>query len=221
MLSACTNSRDSTASNVIKVRYLWKGLGLGWVPIKGFSPRGWPSTGTGAVVRTPSPTELRKYLDNTLGHRVGLLGCPAHGQELDLMVLMSPYQHSTFCDSMKHQYQHKPGAPQQGLAAAVPRPPKVQRALGCTATNQRQYTPRAGRSCACLHLTAQAIPVVFGTGGLKANNAAADGYFPPAFGRLQEEQRGRGRAGSAAMAAACRDLTALARGPCSSSGVAL
>lgn len=74
MLSACTNSRESTASNVIKVRYLRKGLGLGWIPIKGFSPRGWLNTGTGAVVRAPSPDRAQELFGQYSWAQGGIVG---------------------------------------------------------------------------------------------------------------------------------------------------
>lgn len=104
------------------------------------------------------------------------------------MLLMGSFQLSTFCDSMKWQYQHEPEAtgPGKAVAAAVPTTPKCKKPCAAI-TNQQERALRAGRSCARLHLTAQGTSVVFGTGGLKANNAAPDCYFPLAFGRLQKE----------------------------------
>lgn len=45
--------------------------------------------------------EFKKHLDSALSHRVGLLGCPVQGQELDLMILMGPLQLSVLYDSVK------------------------------------------------------------------------------------------------------------------------
>lgn len=35
-------------------------------------------------------------LDSALRHRLGLLGCPEQSHELDSVILMGPFQHSTF-----------------------------------------------------------------------------------------------------------------------------
>lgn len=40
--------------------------GLGWIAGKGPLARGWPGAGTDSPA--PSPTELKKYLDNALKH---------------------------------------------------------------------------------------------------------------------------------------------------------
>lgn len=37
-------------------------------------------------------SELQEGLDNTLRHIVAFLGCPVLGQELDWMILWSPFQ---------------------------------------------------------------------------------------------------------------------------------
>lgn len=48
----------------------------------------------------PSPSVFKKCLDNAFGYMVGLLGCPAQGQELDSMILMGPFQLCIFYDSV-------------------------------------------------------------------------------------------------------------------------
>lgn len=42
--------------------------------------------------------EFKTDLDSVLSHRVG---CPVQGQELNLMILMGPFQLIVLCDSMK------------------------------------------------------------------------------------------------------------------------
>lgn len=52
------------------------------------------------VIAAPSPKEFKKCLDNILRYMVGFLGCPVKDQELGSMILMGPFQLSTFYDSM-------------------------------------------------------------------------------------------------------------------------
>ena len=41
--------------------------------------------------------EFKKHLDNALRHMVRFLGGPVWSQELDLIILMSPFQLGIFC----------------------------------------------------------------------------------------------------------------------------
>lgn len=61
---------------------------------KRFFPRGWlgPEQAPQVMVTVPRLTEPKKHLENTLRHRVGLLGRPVQGQQLDLMILVGPIQ---------------------------------------------------------------------------------------------------------------------------------
>ena len=52
------------------------------------------------AVTAPSLTLFKKHLGNTLRHMVWIWGCPLQGQELDLMILVGPFQFRTFHDSM-------------------------------------------------------------------------------------------------------------------------
>ena len=52
------------------------------------------------VVTAPSLPECKKHLDNTLRNMVSFLDGPVWSQELDLMILVGPFQLRIFCDSM-------------------------------------------------------------------------------------------------------------------------
>ena len=51
-----------------------------------------------AVVMALSLPEFKKRLDNALRHRVWFLGDPVWSQELDLMILVGPFQLKIFYD---------------------------------------------------------------------------------------------------------------------------
>jgi len=53
------------------------------------------------VVMALSLPGFKKPLDNALRHKVWFLGSPVWSQELDLMILLGPFQLGTFYDSMK------------------------------------------------------------------------------------------------------------------------
>lgn len=55
---------------------------------------GWAPQGSGHSTKP----EFKKLLDSALSHRVG---CPVQGQELDLIILMGPFQLIELYDSMK------------------------------------------------------------------------------------------------------------------------
>ena len=48
----------------------------------------------------PRLAEFKKYLDNALRHRILILGGRVWSQELNLMILMGPFQLGIFYDSM-------------------------------------------------------------------------------------------------------------------------
>ena len=48
----------------------------------------------------PELLELNKHLDGTFRHTVWILGGPLWSQELDLMILVGPFQLGILCDSM-------------------------------------------------------------------------------------------------------------------------
>lgn len=69
---------------------------------------------------------LEKLLDNTRRYRVGFLGCPAPGRELDSVILVGPFQLREFYDSCRRKKsaqmsfkvafkQHLPKAQQQHI----------------------------------------------------------------------------------------------------------
>jgi len=48
----------------------------------------------------PSLMELKKRVDNSLRHRVWILGGPLWSQGLDSVILVGPFKPGVFCDSM-------------------------------------------------------------------------------------------------------------------------
>ena len=49
------------------------------------------------------PAQVQEVLDNALRHMGWFLGGPVWSQELDLMILMGPFQLRICYDSMKHK----------------------------------------------------------------------------------------------------------------------
>lgn len=58
---------------------------------KRFFPQRVQGTAQAALGMGPAP-ELQERLDTAPRHRLGVLGCPGHDQEFDLMILVAPVQ---------------------------------------------------------------------------------------------------------------------------------
>ena len=76
--------------------------GSAWVLGKGTSSEGAQvlkkaSQGSGWGIKLP---ELKEHLDNTLRHRVWILGSPVWSQELELVILVDPFQLGKFHNTM-------------------------------------------------------------------------------------------------------------------------
>ena len=56
------------------------------------------------AVARPQVPEVKEHRDNALRYKVCILGAPVWSQGSDLMVLVGPFQHRTFYDSVKKKF---------------------------------------------------------------------------------------------------------------------
>jgi len=96
LLSMTATGPDGTAWSCVRGGASWE-LGKGSSHESGWALEQAPQDSR----HGPRPLEFKDCLDTVLSHMVWFWGGPVWNQKLDSMILMGPFQHRIFCDSMK------------------------------------------------------------------------------------------------------------------------